>query len=452
MARDGSAGRPDGSIGPPPRSDLLLLGVLAPLAGLGAGVLGALFRLALEQANRAREALIAGDDAWGIGGFVLVVALAGGATALAAWLVRRVAPSASGSGIPRVMAVLDGDMAPAPLRVIPVKFLAGTLGMGAGLALGREGPTVQMGASLAYQVGRLMRQDGADCRVLMAAGAGAGFAVAFNAPIAGALFVFEGLLKRFEARLVIAALAASAVAIWVGRAILGNTPEFTAPPLTAPGLDQVPFFAVLGIAAGLAGTLYNRTLLATLRMTDRFPGLRVEWRAAIVGAAVGAIAWCAPWLVGGGDGLAQQALRGEGSLVVLPALFFVRLGLIACSVGAGAPGGLLVPFLALGAELGLWLGLLCALALPGLAVEPAGFAVVGMAALFTAIVRAPVTAMVLVTEMTASQTMLLPMVVACFAALLVSVRFDGRSILDALKEYALAHRAPLDTVPSTARS
>ena len=105
---------------------------------------------------------------------------------------------------------------------------------------------------------------------------------------------------------VIAALAASAVAIWVGRAILGNTPEFTAPPLTAPGLDQLPFFAVLGIAAGLAGTLYNRTLLATLRMTDRFPGLRVEWRAAIVGAAVGAIAWCAPWLVGGGDGLAQH--------------------------------------------------------------------------------------------------------------------------------------------------
>ena len=108
--------------------------MLAPLAGLGAGVLGAFFRLALEQANRAREALIAGATAWGIGGFVLVVALAAGATALAAWLVRRVAPSASGSGIPRVMAVLDGDMAPAPLRVIPVKFLAGTLGMGAELA------------------------------------------------------------------------------------------------------------------------------------------------------------------------------------------------------------------------------------------------------------------------------------------------------------------------------
>jgi CIC family chloride channel protein len=145
--------------------------------------------------------------------------------------------------------------------------------------------------------------------------------------------------------------------------------------------------------------------------------------------------------VGGGDGLAQQALRGEGSLVLLPALFLVRLGLIACSVGAGAPGGLLVPFLALGAELGLWMGLLCALAFPGMAVEPAGFAVVGMAALFTAIVRAPVTAMVLVTEMTASQTMLLPMVVACFAALLVSARFGDLSILDSLKQRSLARNA-----------
>ena len=213
----------------------------------------------------------------------------------------------------------------------------------------------------------------------------------------------------------------------------------------------MPFFAVLGIAAGLAGTLYNRSLLATVGMTERFPGLRVEWRAAIVGAAVGAIAWCAPWLVGGGDGLAQQALRGEGSFMVLPVLFFARLGLIACSVGAGAPGGLLVPFLALGAKLGLWIGLLFALAFPGLGIEPAGFAVVGMAALFTAIVRAPVTAMVLVTEMTASQTMLLPMVAACFATLLVSARFSDLSILEALKEHALAHRAPLDTVPSTAR-
>ena len=415
-------------------SDLIMLGLMAPFAGLGAGLIGAFFRLALEQANGFRDSLIARMEIFGIAGFVLFVTLAAGAATIAAWMVRCIAPSASGSGIPRVMAVLDGKMAPAPLRVVPVKFLAGTFAIGSGLALGREGPTVQMGASIAYQIGKLLRRSWTDCRALMAAGAGAGFAVAFNAPIAGALFVFEGLLKRFEGRLVIAALAASAVAIWVGRAIFGDTPEFTVRPLTQPSLDKVPFFVFLGIVAGLAGTLYNRTLLATLRITDRFSNLPVELRAAMVGTAVGTIAWFASTLVGGGDGLAQQALRGEGTLVVLPALFLFRLVLIACSVAAGAPGGLLVPFLALGAELGLWIGLLSALVFPGMTFEPEGFALVGMAALFTAIIRAPLTGIVLVAEMTSNQTMLLPMMVACFAAMLVSTLFGDMSILDSLKE------------------
>jgi CIC family chloride channel protein len=336
------------------------------------------------------------------------------------------------------MAALDGEVPPAPPRVVPVKFLAGTLAIGSGLALGREGPTVQMGASIAYQTGRLFRLSWTDCRALLAAGAGAGFAAAFNAPIAGALFVFEVLIKRFEARTAIAALAACAVATWVGRAIFGDAPEYTVGPLADPGLIKAPFFVLLGIAAGLAGTLYNRTLLGTLVIADRFSGLPVELRAGMVGAVVGAIAWFAPSLVGGGDGLAQQALSGVGTLAVLPVLFLLRLGLIACSVAAGTPGGLLVPFLALGAELGLWFGLLCALAFPGMAFEPQGFAVVGMAALFTAIVRAPLTAIVLVTEMTADVTMLQPMVVTCFAAMLVAMLLGNMSILDSLRERLVA--------------
>jgi CIC family chloride channel protein len=424
------------------RSDLILLGVLAPLAGLGAGVIGALFRQALEQANRFREALASGLAVWGAGSFVLFVALAAAAAAAAAWLVRRIEPSAAGSGIPRVMAVLDGDVAPAPARVIPVKFVAGTLAIGSGLALGREGPTVQMGASLAYQAGRLFRRSWADCRALLGAGAGAGFAVAFNAPIAGALFVFEVLVKRFEARMAVAALAACAVATWVGRALSGNAAEFTVAPLTEPALLKLPLFVLLGIAAGLAGMLYNRTLLATLRASGRLTGLPVEVRAGVIGAAMGALAWFAPTLVGGGDGLAQQALTGEGSLVLLPLLFLLRLGLIAVSVAAGTPGGLLVPFLALGAELGLWVGLLCALALPGLALETHGFAVVGMAALFTAIVRAPLTAIVLVCEMTASATMWLPLTVTCFAAMLVPTVLGDAPILDSLKKRMLGSDKP----------
>jgi CIC family chloride channel protein len=272
-----------------PRSDLILLGVLAPLAGLGAGVIGTLFRLALEHANRFREAATVWLAAWGAGGFVVFVALAAAAAATAAWLVRRIEPSAAGSGIPRVMAELDGEVVPAPVRVIPVKFVAGTLAIGSGLALGREGPTVQMGASFAYQAGRLFRRSWADCRALLAAGAGAGFAVAFNAPIAGALFVFEVLVKRFEARIAVAALAACAVATWVGRALSGNAAEFTVAPLTEPGLLKLPLFVLLGIAAGLAGMLYNRPLLATLKTSERLPGPPVEMRAGVIGASMGAL-------------------------------------------------------------------------------------------------------------------------------------------------------------------
>ncbi|WP_329743336.1 H(+)/Cl(-) exchange transporter ClcA [Dyella sp. A6] len=419
---------------------LLLLGLLAPLAGLGAGVIGALFRWVLARANQFRDALIAHLGHSGVGGFVLLVALAAMATAIAAWLAKRIAPSAAGSGIPRVEAVLREQVEPAPLRVIPVKFVAGTLAIGSGLALGREGPSVQMGASIAYHLGRLFRRSWADCRALLAAGAGAGLATAFNAPIAGALFVLERLVRRFEARMAMVSLAASAVAIWVARALLGNTPDDRVHALLSPGVVQEPLYLLLGVAAGFAGMLYNRTVLAGLGITDRLGGLPVELRAAIVGAAVGSIAWFAPGMVGGGDAVAQQALDGMGGLAVIPLIFLFRLLLIACSVSSGAPGGLLAPFLVLGAELGVWFGKLFALLLPALAIQPEAFALVGMAALFAGILRAPLTGIVLVTEMTNDATLLLPMIVACSAAMLVPALFGNSSILDALGARALARR------------
>ena len=162
---------------------LLVLALLALIVGAVAGVLGALFRLALAQADRLRDAAIAlahGQH----NGFMLVILACAAATALAAWLVREFSPSASGSGIPHVEAVLHEEVPPAPFQLIPVKFFGGLLAIGAGLALGREGPTVQMGAGIAHLVGKVFRRNWPDCRVLLAAGAGAGLATAFNAPMA----------------------------------------------------------------------------------------------------------------------------------------------------------------------------------------------------------------------------------------------------------------------------
>src|SRR5438105_14309364 len=145
----------------------------------------------------------------GLAGFVLVVGGAGLAVAAAAWLVRRFSPYGCGSGMPHVGAALDRQLPPAPPRLILVKFFGGLLAIGSGLALGREGPSVQMGAVVAHIVGRIAGRGWPDRRALLAAGAGAGLAVAFNAPIAGAIFVLEELVRRFDTRIAIAALGAS---------------------------------------------------------------------------------------------------------------------------------------------------------------------------------------------------------------------------------------------------
>ena len=419
---------------------LFVLAIVAPLAGCGAGLVGALFRLTLLAADRVRVALVLSLHGWSVGGFVVVVALVAVAAAIAAWLVRRFAPPASGSGIPQVEATLSEEMEPAPPSLLGVKFVGGALAIGSGLALGREGPSIQMGAVILYEAGRLLRRSGAQCRVLLAAGAGAGLATAFNAPLSGAVFVLEELLKRFDARAGIAALAASATAIWIERWILGNAPDFMVGHLAHPSFREEPLFVLFGAAAGLAGVVYNRLLITGLETADRLHTLPVELRAAIVGAGVGIVAWFGPSLVGGGDPLTQQALNGVGTLAVLPLMYLLRQGLITCSYAAGTPGGLFAPLLVLGAELGLWFGKLWALAVPDLGIQPQGFALVGMAALFTAIVRAPLTGIVLVTEMTANVTMLLPMIVACSAAMLVPTLLDNPPIYDSLKERLFRER------------
>ena len=425
---------------PAGRLDLLMLGALAPLAGLGAGLIGATFRLGLDEADRLRDRLIGWAHGESLPGFALIVIACAAGAALAAWMVRRFAPPASGSGIPQVEAVLSGDIPPAPPHLLVVKFLGGILAIGSGLALGREGPSIQMGAVIAHQTGQWFGRGWGDRRVLLAAGAGAGLATAFNAPIAGAVFVLEELLKRFETRVAIAALGASAAAIWISRKLLGNAPDFAVGQLTHATFWMGPLFILLGIAGGLGGIVYNRTLLGTLDAAGRLAHVPAEARAGVIGAVVGAIAWFAPTLVGGGDQITAGALAGIGAIAVIPFLIVLRLLMGSASYAAGTPGGLFAPLLVLGAELGLWLGKLFALALPGFGIQPEGFAVVGMAALFVGIVRAPVTGIVLVTEMTANVTMLLPMIVACFVAMLVPTVLGDSPIYDSLRARLSLHR------------
>ena len=423
----------------------MALAALALIAGAGSGLIVAVFRLALAQADRWRGALIAYAHHQPLLGFVLVVAGAAAAVALAAWLVRRFSPYASGSGIPQVEAALTGDLPPAPPRLIPVKFFGGLLAIGAGMALGREGPSVQMGAVVADLVGKAFRRSWPDQRTLLAAGAGAGLAVAFNAPIAGAVFVLEELVRRLETRIAIAALGASSTAILISRLFLGDAPDFqvavSAQAATATGplpyavAATWPLYLALGVVAGIAASLYNRAILGAIalaaRLDARWP---VEIQAAAIGALVGIVGWFAPGLIGGGDDITQRVLAGGAAIGMIPLAFALRFGLGAACYAARTPGGLFAPLLVLGAQLGLVCGALARAAFPGLGIEPEAFAVVGMAALFTGVVQAPVTGIVLVTEMTAAFTTLLPMLAACFAAMVTANLLRTAPIYDALRE------------------
>ena len=406
------------------------------LVGVLSGGTAALFRMALAWADRSRDAFVGWAHGFsGVGVLMvagIVATLAGGA----AWLVRRFAPEAGGSGVPHAEAVVGGELPPAPLSLLPVKFLGGWMAIGGGLALGREGPSVQMGASLAGLLGRRMRWSALDVRALIAAGAGAGLATAFNAPMAALVFVFEELTRRFEARVAVASLAAIAGAITLSRGLLGAAPDFSMPTLASPGLGSGVLFAGVGLVAGVAGVAYQAVILRALALADRC----VKWPAwvlaAAIGFGVGVAAWFAPGSVGGGDPLTQQALSGvtDGTAITaMTGLFAFRFLLGPMCYAAGTPGGIFAPMLVLGAQIGALLAAFCPAGMVG-GIPPAAVAVVGMAAFFTAVVRAPLTGILLVAELTGNHSLMLPMLVGAVTASIVPAMLGVRPIYDVLKE------------------
>lgn len=401
--------------------------------------MAASFRLALVWIAHQRLNLVAwthsGSTVWSIAGLVLVVLLASGATALAAALVHRIEPHAEGSGIPRVEAIVEGRTQPGRARILPVKYVGGLLAIGSGLALGREGPSVQMGGNIAVTTSRLLRRNGHDTRVLVAAGAAAGLATAFNAPIAGGVFVLEELVKRFDPRTTLATLTASAAGFGSAHLLVRGY-DFQVPPLHDPSLAQAPSVLVVGLLTGLLGVLYNKSILTGLSWADasRWP---VETRAALIGAGVGALGWFAPQLIGGGDNLTGEALAGHGTVLVVLGVLALRWVLGVISYAAGTPGGLFAPMLVLGSDIGLLVGLVGAAVLPGVTAEPAALAVIGFASFFTATVRAPVTGLILATEMTGSVTELAPTLGACAVAMLVATVLRSEPIYEALTARAV---------------
>ena len=241
--------------------------VAAALVGVLTGISAASFRLLLKKgaAVTRRPGRLGARQL--DGGFVVVLVCAA-AAAIAAALVHRIEPHAEGSGIPRVEAVADGRVRPDRFRILPVKYIGGLLAIGSGMALGREGPSVQMGGTAAVIVATLTRRNLADLRVLVAGGAAAGLATAFNAPIAGGVFVLEELMKRFDPRTTVATLVASASGFISAHLLVQSQYEFDMTTLPDPRMVQYGWFLIIGVVTGLLGVLYNKAVMFALRRAD----------------------------------------------------------------------------------------------------------------------------------------------------------------------------------------
>ena len=409
--------------------------VIAVLAGMVIGFIGGAFRWCLDQADVLR---IDFSD-WahrlpGPGWLVLIAIAALGAT-LAALIVKWV-PLAAGSGIQHVEAVHLGMAEPPLLQLLPAKFVGGLLAIGSGLVLGREGPTVHMGAAIGAEAARRARLPDADVRMLQAALGGAGLAVAFNAPLGGLVFTLEEVTKSFRLQTVLATLFATATAVGCSQLVTGNHPDFIVAATARPALYWLPLFVVFGVLTGGLGVLYNRFVLAVLDRVKSLRRIPTVGKAAAIGALIGVVTFVHPLATGGGDDVTQSLLAGNGmgvsAIVALLALRFVA-GPV--SYAAAVPGGLFAPLLAIGTLWGVlfsgvfdavWPGDQGSLAVP--------MALVGMAALFAACVRAPVTAIVLVIEMTATTSVAVPMLAATAAAVLVAELVGAAPIYDSLRE------------------
>jgi CIC family chloride channel protein len=414
-------------------SDSLLLVAGAIFVGALTAVVGVVFLNLLVVGNSWRIELTSLLKTWPSGTGLAVLAISTGlCAALAAWLVKRFAPNAAGSGIPYVEKILRGPDQPNHTFILPVKFFGGLLALSSGLVLGREGPLVQIGAVIGERVGRIFKTFPAAWKPLMAAGAGAGLSAAFNAPVGGTLFILEEVLKKITPMGFTLAAAAAVTAALVQRGIFGMGPDLSVAGVDAGPVTNLPVYILLGAALGLAGALYNKIVLILVSNRNPLQKISAPPRAFLIGGLVGIVAWLLPNDATGGDTITQQVLQGYGTPLLLLTIAMARFFMGPLSYSAGTPGGLFAPAVTLGALLGAAFGQLLHALSPELAPSPIAFAVAGMAAFFTATIRAPLTGIVICLEMTGCYDLFLPLLATCLGAYLVPTLLRSEPIYDAL--------------------
>ncbi len=361
---------------------------------------------------------------------------------IAAGVVIGFAPEAAGSGIPHLKAVLLGQRRLRWLRVMIIKFISMIIGNAGGMILGREGPTVHMGGAIGHGLAKFWPGKGKlDYTILLAAGGGAGLTAAFNAPLSGLTFVLEELERRCASLEFFAAAIACLAADMVCRAVLGQNPIFHFTIQGAPPLNLAMTFLPLGVLAAILGNLFTRTLLWGQNFTVLTFWPKLLWWC-VLATALSTVAWYEPELLGGGQKFVNNMLAGNKmNLQTIGLFFLIRFALTIGSASSCVAGGIFMPILVLGALLGWAVGVAVQMIFPELHVDTNLFAIVGMAAYFSAVVQAPLTGIVLIIEMTQNYSLVLPLLIACFTALIMADWFGCPPVYEALLEQDLSVRA-----------
>lgn len=408
-------------------SEHIRLSLLAVVVGLVAGLASVLFKVMIHLFQ---------DLFWGDASIIsavqsqplyltLLIPAAGGL--LIAPLIYYGAKEAKGHGVPEIMEALIFRGARIRNRVAAIKAIASSICIGSGGSTGREGPIVQISASIASSIGQLFRIKERALRTLVAAGAGAGIGATFNAPIAGALFAVEVLLGEFGVYSFSPIIIASVIATLVSRLITGDFAAFTVDKYTLISVWEIGPYLLLGIISGLVAILFIEVLYF---LEDRFDSLRINplIKPALGGLMVGAIGLYLPQVFGVGYEGINACLQNQLGIWMALALVFAKIVSTSLTLGSGGSGGIFAPSLFLGAMTGSLVGSFFHSAFPASISRPGAFSLVGMGAVVAATTHAPITAIIIIFELTNDYKIILPLMLSCIIASFMTVGVHKDSI------------------------
>lgn len=419
------------------------LALPALVVGAGAGAAAVVFRWLIEHATllftgHADYAAVSGHPAnpwvpWLGAGFVVLAPVVGGL--LYGPLIQRFAREARGHGVPEVMFAVSRKGGRIRGSVAVVKALASAICIGAGGSVGREGPIIQIGSALGSTIGRWMRMPEVRLKTLVACGAAGGISATFNAPVAGVFFALELLLRDFTPTSFGAVAIASVTAALIGRAVFGDTAFLHLPAISGVTPSEYLLFALLGLLAGAIGIGFTRVLYLVEDLCDvlwkatRGP----EWLRPVAGGVLlGALLLALPQMYGVGYPVLERGVGGQYAIGFLAVLVVGKVLATSLTLGIGGSGGVFAPSLFVGAMTGAAFGEVLGALVPGMHGQIGAFAVVGMAAVFAGSTRAPITAGIMLFELTGDESLILPVVVAVVIATAVS-RVLSRDTIYTLK-------------------